>query len=334
MDLSGRPGGAITGLYSYYDMLLVFREGCIDVVQGDYISGFRVTTLRQGITCRSPNTIATIPDVGVIFLAEDGIYILRGSMVGGSEVDVKRISDVIRGTIDRVNKDALARATGAYSQKWKEYHVYFPADGEDIPTLGIVFHVEDLVFSIRSADFPVGCLDVNLNGDFIFGHNKGTGGSLAEHGLFVISKARQNGYSSHAGEVIRAAPVTSVWRSPFHDFGRPEQKKFVKYVYLYVVTTGSNKIPIEYMKDYELTGNNSAALQMQMPDRALQQVWDTVVIDQGTWERPRVTEIRYPIADGACSHFQFQVRTSNDFLLVGYSVDYQANQTKMIRGRK
>tara|TARA_R110000824_G_scaffold62094_5_gene164653 strand:- start:16005 stop:18215 length:2211 start_codon:yes stop_codon:yes gene_type:complete len=334
VDLSGRPGGAVTGLYSYYNMLIIFREGCIDIAQGNFFHGFQISTIRQGVVCRSPETVATVPKLGVIFLAEDGLYLISGGIEGGSELQIDRITNMIQGTVDRINKDALARAVGVYSAKWREYHCYVPADGEDVPKMGIVFHVETMTFSLRSSDFPVGAIDVNLNGDIIFGHHTGYTGSLAEAGLFAISRARQNGYVIDGGEVTRATPVTSIWRSIFHDFGRPEQKKFVKYVYLYVMTTGSNTVAMEYMKDFELTGNTTSAYQMQMPDRVSQEVWDTALVDTARWDRPRVTEIRYPIADGACSHFQFQISTSNDFVLVGYAIDYQVNATKTIRGRK
>jgi hypothetical protein len=332
-DLSGSPGGAVTGLYAYYNMLLVFRERGIDVVTGDYANGFQIATLRQNISPRAPNTIATIPALGVIFLAEDGLYLLSGGVQGGAQIEVKRITDKIMGTMKRVNRDTLPRAVGAYSHKHREYHCYFAADGEDRPTVGVVLHTETLQWSIRNG-FPVGAITVNRSGDFIFGHHTGAdAGANFPAGLFAISGKRQNGYTYSDGEVVDVVGPTSVWRSPFHDFGRPEQKKFVKFVYLYVMTTGNNLISIEYMKDYELDGISSLGYKMQVPDRIEQVVYDTVQFGAGAWDRPRVTEVRYPIADGACSHFQFQVSTTNDFVLVGYAIDYQANGTKIIRGR-
>ena len=332
-DLSGSPGGAVSGLYAYYNMLLVFRERGIDVVVGDFITGFQISTLRQNISPRAPNTVATIPELGVVFLAEDGIYLLSGGVQGGAQIEVKRITDKIMGTMKRVNRDTLPRAVGAYSHKYREYHCYFAADGEDRPTVGVVLHTETLQWSIRNG-FPVGAIAVNRNGDFIFGHHTGAdAGANFPAGLFAISGKRQNGYTYSDGEVVNVAGPTAVWRSPFHDFGRGEQKKFVKYVYLYVMTVGSNTIAIQYMKDYEMYGVTSPAFKMQMPDRVEQVVYDTVQFGAGNWERPRVTEIRYPIADGGGSHFQFQVTTTHDFVLLGYAIDYQANGTKIIRGR-
>lgn len=339
MDLSGTEGGAITGLYSHYNILLVFRERSVAVVLGNYNDGFQATTLRQNISPRGINTVASVPDLGVVFLCEDGIYVMKGGNAGGATMDIVKISDPISGTLDRLNKDLLPRAVGGYSPKWREYHVYFAADGQDRPLIGVVLHLDTLQWSVRT-QFPVGALAVNPDGEFIFGHHTGIGGGAtgsAESGLFVITKKRQAGYTVTLvdGEYVvsNSAPPISTFRCPFHHFGEPQRKKFVKFVYLYVLTTGSNTFSLTYFKDYETSGLTSPAMQMQPPDRPLQKVYDTALLGTDSWERPHVTEIRYPIADGACSHFQFEISSTNDFVLVGYCIDYDVNNTSVIRGR-
>ena len=341
IDLSGNEGGGITGLYAHYGVLLVLRERSIDVLTGDYVNGFNVTTLSQGIGARAPHSLATIPDLGVVFLAEDGLYLVKGGFQGGAVVDVIKLSERIQATFDRLNKDIMGRAVGTYSQKWREYHVYFPADGEDRPTLGVVLHMANMQFSVRK-DFPVGCVTTNIDGEIIFGHHTGIGSGAsgsANAGLFVVSGARQCGYTvtpAGGGDYTYAdAPAcTAKWRSPYHNFGEPERKKFVKYVYLYMFTSGNNTISLSYFKDYKFTGLVTPTMKLQPADQPDLDVYDAAVLGTALWERPYIAELRFPIADGACSDFQFEISTTNDVVLVGYSIEYQVTGTKTITAKR
>ena len=46
------------------------------------------------------------------------------------------------------------------------------------------------------------------------------------------------------------------------------------------------------------------------------------------------TTLRYPIAQGSCSHFSFKVETTEDMVLLGYSVELAANNTSTIKGKR
>lgn len=67
----------ITCLYSYYNNLVVFRENSVDVLTGDY-PNFNVQVVTDQVSCRSAHSIESIPGLGVVFLADDGIYALTG----------------------------------------------------------------------------------------------------------------------------------------------------------------------------------------------------------------------------------------------------------------
>jgi hypothetical protein len=118
------------------------------------------------------------------------------------------------------------------------------------------------------------------------------------------------------------------------DMGKAAQKKFVKYVYLHVMTKGDNTIPITYYKDFDYNGTTSSGEKMQRADHVDQGVFDLGVWDTAVWEDPFFTTIRYPIALGAASFFAFEVETSNDMVLVGYSLEFAANKTHTIKGKR
>lgn len=339
-DVGVRDGGDITGLFAYYNSLILFRESSIELVRGDPVNGFNVVPFIQGVGSRAINSVTAVPGVGVMFLGNDGVYRIFGGLDGGSQVQIEKMTTNLVKTEKRFNPALLARASATYSPKWREWHCYMPVDGEEKPAFGLVYHVDKNAWSTRTS-FPVGCIAADQNGELIFGHNTGKPSGVPstwETGLFVISRKRIEGYSVNlladpVQTVERAAP-TSKFRSQWHDMGKAAQKKFVKYVYLHVMTKGNNTIPITYYKDFDYTGITSSGEKMQRADHPDQGVFNLGVWDSSVWEDPFFTTVRYPIALSAASFFAFEVETNNDFVLVGYSLEFAANKTHTIKGKR
>ena len=341
-DVGVRDGGDITGMFSYYNSLIIFRESSIELVRGDNVNGFNVVPFIQGIGCSAVHSVTAVPGVGIVFLGNDGVYRLFGGLDGGSQVQIEKMTPNLLKTEKRINKSVMARASATYSPKWREWHCYVPVDGEDKPSFGLVYHVDKNVWSTR-VGFPVGVIAADAGGELIFGHNTGKVGIPAdwETGLFVISRKRALGYTVVAvpGDpptaVTQASPPpTAKYRSKWHDMGKAATKKFVKYVYLHVMTKGDNTIPLTYYKDFDYAGISSTGEKMQRADHPDQQVFGTALWDTAVWEEPMFTTIRYPIAQGAASFFAFEFDTQNDIVLVGYSLEFGANKTQTIKGKR
>lgn len=338
-DVGTREGGDITGFAPYYNQLLVFRERAIEIIRGDASGGFSVAPFIQGVGTKSISTVTMVPSVGLVFLSEDGVYRLNGGLDGGAKLVFEKISKTLVKTMGRLNRNLLARATAAYSPKWREWHCYVPADGNDRPNLGLVFHIDKNSWSTREG-FPVGALSVDQDGNLIFGHSIGdlSVGPHRDTGLFVISRQRTDGYTYNPlTDPVSAtpnAPPVSVYQSPWLDYGAPQKKKHVKYVYLYVMTAGDNAIPITYYTDFDYTGKTSAAVKIQRADHVDQNVYGKATWDASVWENPMFTCLRYPIAQGACSHFSFKIETSQDLVLLGYSVELAATNTSTVKGKR
>lgn len=345
-DVGTRDGGGVTALFPHYNELLVFREKAIDVIRN--INGQLVLSpFIQGIGTRATRSITSVPGVGVMFLSDDGVYALGGGMVGGSEMTIVKISDPVMRTVKRISPSALPRATAAYSSKWREWHVYFAADGKEKPSIGLVFHVEKNSWSIRE-DFPIGCVATDKDGNLLFGNHTGRPTPLVlgqdhENGLFVITRKPSGGHeiSLSLGDPNEpnvetstdGAPLTSKFKSKWHDFGYPAQKKFIKYLYLYVLTRGDNTIPVTVFEDYSSSGTALTAERPQRPEHADQPVFGTATWDVDAWQEQLVTEVRYAVPQKACSRFAFEIETSNDFTLLGYSLEIVTNEMRTGRGK-
>lgn len=335
-DVGSRDGGMITAMTPYMNQLIVFRERAIDLIRRDEQSGqFFLKPLRAGIGTKSPRSIDIIPNAGLAFLSEDGVWLIN------QEMQVVNISEPILDTIDRINIDLLPKACATYSKQWNEWHCYFAVDGSEKPNFGIVYHFNKQAWSTRP-DWNVGCITSDSYGNIIFGNNTGKRTAAPsedyEAGLFVISGIRTYGYNIilEAAEYITSPnpPDNAKLQTAWLDFGNPNLAKQVKHVYLYVLTTGNNEITINYKKDYEFEGSTaSPSAKMQRTDYLDKDIYGTAVFGTDTWQRPLLTEIRYDIAQKTCRHFSFEVETSNDFIIVGYSVELTSNDTKTRHGR-
>lgn len=354
-DVGSRAGGDVTALFTYYNNLLVFRENAIDVIRGDSTGGFEIVPLVQGIGTRGLHTISLVPEAGVMFLSTEGVFLVSGGFDGGAKMAVDKISEPILDTVKRMSKSMIARACGIYSEKWREYHVYFAADGSSVNNLGLVFHMDKKSWSVREG-FPVNCITIDTRGELIFGHNLGqvqpafgaiTGMRPDETGLFFISRTRNAGHTATlVGELAptyvigEAGPLTSLWISANHDFGVGQIKKHVKNVYLNCYTEGSNLYNVFYNKDYSTTYTVSQDCMAQRPEYLEQYIYNTTtgVLVYGpaasaaqtvpTWEAPMFTMLKYPIANAATSTFSVGIKTSNDFILIDYSLEFNASNTE------
>jgi hypothetical protein len=328
-------GGEVTGLYAYNNNLIVFRSSGIDVLTGSYPS-FTVQTVTSQVACRAPNSIDSIPGIGVAFLAEDGVYALQGGLDGGAQFRVVPLGVGIRKELGRMTLECSPRAVGRYSPLERAYHLYVPVDGNDRPNLGFVFHLDKQAWSLRTG-FPVGAIDRLHNGTLVFGHNTGAeaAGSNPPAGLFVLSGARSMGGTIVADNYVPGPAPVSVYESCWHDMGDAQVKKQVQYVTLWCQTRGNITIDFRYYKDFEteeLAADNRFIY--QPPDRANQPVLNSAVVGADKWQDSRLVPIRLPTAVQSCSWFKFRIDTTDDILLVGYEVEYATRGSVVIEGKQ
>jgi len=341
-EVGTREGGDITGLMPYYNSLLVFRENAIDLIRGDALNGFELIPFIQGVGTLSPHTIVPIPNLGLSFLSQDGIYLMRGGLDGGSDLQLTKISVGLQEFFDRISRDLLPAAVGVYSQKERELHYYMSIDGKPTLNLGIVYHTDNGEFSTRDS-FPVKCVTTDKDGNIIFGYNDNnvysgapakSAGEEWKGGLGVISGIRQMGYVEDSG-ISDGPDVNSKFRSAWHDFEKKKKKKHVKYVYLYILTKGNVDIRLEYYKDRNwANGQESEFENLQRADQADQSVYGKDKWQTAVWEDKLLTPLRFDIADGACTDFAFEFEAAQQIEFIGYAIEYEADRARIIQGKR
>ena len=355
-----QTGGEIKALKGYYNSLLVFRERAIDIVIGDPVNGFKYVPYIKEVGCRSRFGVVEVPNQGVMFLSDDGVYLLSGGFDGGSKLQIKKMTPNLPQLFERISRTNLPKACAAYSSFFNEVHFYFTIDGALENNIGLVYHIEKQDWTIRK-DFPVKCITNDLDGNLIFGHQDGYAifnrdQDVDNCGLYFISKCKNAGTRiiNQGGEDIVIARadtgLTRKYHSATHDFGYGPQKKFIKYVYLYVKAAASQGYKITYYLD-RATDNpyviDSKDLYFQRPEQTAQPVYgggaysdpSALTLGSSKWPQTDLIQVRFPVAQKAASYFSFEVETtgtdlySGDMVIVGYSLEFQTNNLKTRSGR-
>ena len=341
-EVGTREGGDITGLEAYYNSLLVFRENGIDLIRGDSVNGFELVPFVEGIGSYSHNAIVAIPNLGVTFLSRDGIYLLAGGLDGGSDLVLSKLSKGLDEIFERLSIDAMPSAVAAYSAQEKEVQFYLPMSGVPGIGLGLIFHTDRGAWTQRT-DFPVRCLTTDKDGNFLFGSSEylPASGTAAENavikrGIYAISAKRAGGLVGSAGDLPKnAPPMPWTFRSQWLDAGMPYVKKYPKYLYLYVMTTGDDPIKVATYKDRDWqTPYDSGNAIMQIADAADQPVYDKAFWDKIKWQDRRLVQVRVPITGGAYSEMAFELTGEESLVFIGYSIEYQIDGAMTIRGKR
>lgn len=338
--LSSRACGSVTGWMPTENMVVILRERGVEAILPLQDGSFFARPYLSNIGSSAGHTLTNVPGLGVLFLARDGVYRISGSRDGGGQMGAGRISDQIQDVFDRLNPATLARACAAYSHKWNEWHCYFAVDGSNVNNIGIVFHLDNQQWSIREG-FPVSCIDVTFNGELVFGHNTGdTGNDPIEAGLFVISRRRALGQYrvSSGGEnptytIVDNDPPTSTFRSAWLGAGDENIQVSASKVTVFGHVMGNNEIPVRFYVDDENTSSNTAGFVPQQANKAVRSVYDTLKMNSTyvaagapTWQSdPIPTAYRVDVSRFAADRFMFEIETTNDLVIRGFTVDFEAN---------
>jgi len=151
-DAGGVGGGEITGLATFKDSLVVFkRRGVFLIKQSvNTASGFEIRTLTSDTGCVAPHAIVEIPEVGLMFLSDDGPMILEGTLASESEpTNVKPLAPGMTLSWGVVDPQQLPNAVAARDARYQEVVLSLP--GTDNNALW-VYHYLHNEWSLRTEE--------------------------------------------------------------------------------------------------------------------------------------------------------------------------------------
>lgn len=218
VDFDPNDGGPVTGIGTAGPYLLVFKKKRIYVVYDTNTGANRVLTNQVG--CQSPRTIIETP-IGTVFLGSDArVYITDGS-------SLRTISRNIEPILRDGGSELFAAPTAA---GWRGDRLYLSYRPQLADTgLGVLQNSETLEWDSRTEAWwrhSVGFnrfTDRGVDESFI-----GTGGVSGPNSGYVRNAFTPNSNAQDGASVN----FTSIWCSPWHEFGSPYVRKRLRQIQL------------------------------------------------------------------------------------------------------
>jgi len=331
IHIGDEDGGAITGMRTTKNALVVFKTRGIYLIKGNPKSGFFAETLNKDTGCVAPDSLAEIPGLGLAFLSENGVIVLEGALENtGSPTRVVTISTQIPDQMELINKSAAINSIGAVYLKDREYWLAIPINSQPNPNRVLVYHYEIGAWSIRD-DFPMSCATVTRDhrGYLFFGSKSNTvttdvGEST---GLCVYSR----GFGTKGGSSV--SPIYETTHLPFGNYFATVQPA---HVMIYAVGMGNNDLHLNYEvnRSNQFVRGDSQSADQQDPNHRFD-VYNKAKWGDSYWGKHRPTVIRYDVstaAKGPVREMKIKISPETRRLeIVGYDIETKVGEQRRIK---
>jgi hypothetical protein len=344
-DLGNQSGGDITQLVAFYNNLIVFRETAINIISFD-AGVYNISTITNTLGTEASNSVVVIPQLGVVFLNEQGVWMLSGGLNGGASIQMQKISKPIDKELRRLNRSMIHKTVAAYSYREKEVWIHMPSADNTTPDFGIVLHLEPRtpLWSFRtSIDEPSesywSAMTTTVNGYFLLGNDPdwtiAQGQVTRKFGPLQVMSANNSWGStgtitSYLGETaqIRVSNTQSSgaqWESAWYAYDDNSVKVRYYSVELRIMSYGDNSFNFYYGVDYSYDENSTGTQKMAKSetvftlnedavfgpaDRSITKVPFTV--NTSKLAEGRLITLRYDVNTQLCDQFKFGIRTTDD----------------------
>ncbi len=185
-NLSDSVSSKITAMHVTKNSLIVFKTRGIFLIKGDPVNGFFSQTLTTDIGCESQETVNEVPGLGVVFLSNDGVYVLEGALENtGSQTRFVKLSQTLRSIFKRVNIEYARKFRSVVYQRDREYWLSVCLDSETVPSTILKFSYECGAWSIYENFMTAGMVTTPDERGYLYSAGPSTDGTIAAKGLFV-----------------------------------------------------------------------------------------------------------------------------------------------------
>lgn len=317
--------GDFAGMYATKNALVVFKRYGIYLVKMEANGNFTAQTFTEDVGCAAPNSIKELPGLGIVFLSDNGVYLLEGALENtGTPTRLIHLSVPIPDHLERLNRSALLNACGEVYARDREYWLAIPTLGTTDNDRVLVYHYEIGQWSYRD-DFPIACMRVTRDhrGHLLFGSNDT---AAANVGIHTYSR----GFVNKNGTAI--APL---YETVHLDFGSVYHAIQPVHIHAYAVGYGNNDLQVNYRVNRERDRRESAdkAADQQDPNDTYP-VYNTAVWDTSIWSVHRPVVVRFDICGqpkGPVRELQVVFEpASRRFELVGYDIEVVAGLQRKV----
>ena len=327
INVGDSNAGEIVALYATKNALVVFKARGIYLIKGNPVNGFFAQTLTKDVGCIAGKSIREVPNLGLIFLAQDGFYMLKGALENtGTITEFVRLGQPIEEIHKTINTSAAKSCRSVINHRDKEYWLAAPEQGEVKPTILFKFHYEIGDWSV-SKNFKVNDMAVSEDHrNYVYIAASDT--TAAYKGLYVYSRAyTSKGSGGNVSPLYRTANVSP--RSMYDHFE-------VVRINPMIIGYGENDLQMNFRTNRDIatayTSNLSVDQERELEDADAplygQSLWDGSKI----WWHHRPIPIRYDISTmhkGPVSEIQFEFTPSGSRVqLIGFEIELRLGAKK------
>lgn len=308
--LGDSTAGPVMGFKSTKNALVVFKRRGIYLIKGNPSDGFWPETLTEDFGVASPRAIVEVPGLGTLFLSDEGPYVLVGALEDtGTPTRIEYIGESLSRTWrEEVNTRALASARVGRNLRDREVWFQVPADGDDRPTLGLVYHYALGAWSKRTG-YPFGCFaETRDHRGYLYAGSWDTSAD-AKRGIHVYTR----------GEVLPGpVAISSTVSSPWLETG---ERSLPHHLTLQVLNTGrAFTLDWRAERDDVYTGPEDVTVYLRDYERD-RDAWGTATWDVASWQSTAPVLLPMPLVLDAAFHFQWRL-VGAKVAVLGYEVSY------------
>jgi len=345
-DIGDAESGQVTGMYASTNALVVFKSRGVYLIKGDPRNGFYAQTLNREIGCVAPRSIQDVPGTGLVFLSQDGVFVLKGALENtGSATSIVELSTPIQNLTKKIDYSGARAAVGVINRANKEYFLCVPTHGK-INNLLLVWHYEVGAWSFRE-NYPMQCaVETKDSRSYLyFGSNDSKKPGINVYSNFFRTKYYY-GSSSPAADGVKDPLLTSTIDDPLYEtspfsFGSLYSGIQVAYVNIYAVAYGNQEAKINFKVNRSESlslDKNKGMVQQQLSD--LLPVYNEARFGIDSWGFHRPVVLRYDVShmhESLTTEFSIQYKFDSDnvirnrLMIVGYSLEAKVGEQRNIR---
>lgn len=320
--------GEVTGMRGARNALWVFKRHGVHAIMPDQSGGWHDKIITRDVGCCAPNSIQDVPGVGTVFLSENGLWALSGSIQeGDTPATIIPFSDAL---VDfwkwRVCKPALMNAWGAVHHEDKEYWLSVPIDGQARNRMVLVYHygVPGGAWSMRP-DMNVACMaETHDHRGYLF---LGSNDDTDHPGVHLYS----HGFPDKDG-----VAKDFVYQSSNLDLASVYQHVHPKGVRVRMLTYGTNQIALTTYKDRIPIASGASAVGRKQVDAdytagntAVLPVWGTAQWDASAkWGRAAPTVVRWDVDMNGAKEIQYKLQIATRCQILGASLEITPSEMR------
>lgn len=240
IDVEPNDGDKIVSVISFNDSVYIFKKRSIYrmVITGlDGADAFIIRPVVRNIGAWAKNSVKVIPNVGIVFLAQNTVYVL-------SDSGLTPIGDSIQRTLDGVTRSMWANAVGAVYPKRYQYWLAVSTSSDSQNHEALVYDYVQRGWTVYSGTA------INM----LAQAEDSTGQNILTSGDYVGFHYKQDvGVADFPGGVSN--PIAATYTTSNNAFSSPDITKNFKYLYIFSLVDSTTSVDIsaayDYNNDYE-----------------------------------------------------------------------------------